>query len=121
MKKTIFSVTLCLVFSAGGCATSSSKISAKYISPLQYNSYSCAQLNAEAQRIQARAVELGGTLDKAANTDKVITGVGAIIFWPALFALGGNEQQEAEYARLKGEYEAVQKAAIQKNCPSIVK
>ena len=40
-----------------------------------------------------------------------------VLFWPALFALGGTKQQEAEYARLRGEYDAVQQAAIQKKCP----
>ena len=43
-----------------------------------------------------------------------------ILFWPALFALGGTKQQEAEYARLKGEYDAVQQAAIAKKFPGII-
>ena len=43
-------------------------------------------------------------------------GVGMILFWPALFALGGTKEQEAEYGRLKGEYEAIQQAAIAKKC-----
>jgi hypothetical protein len=47
-------------------------------------------------------------------------GVGLILFWPALFALGGTKQQEAEYARLKGEYDAVQEAAVIKKCPGAV-
>ena len=34
----------------------------------------------------------------------------------ALFALGGTKEQEAEYGRLKGEYEAIQQAAIAKKC-----
>ena len=46
----------------------------------------------------------------------MITGAGLILFWPALFFIGGTKEQEAEYARLKGEYEALDKVAIQKNC-----
>jgi hypothetical protein len=38
------------------------------------------------------------------------------LFWPAAFALGGTKQQEAEYARLKGESDAVQQAVIAKRC-----
>jgi hypothetical protein len=103
-----------------GCATSSKDISANYVSPLQYQSYDCGQISAEVQRIQARVVELGGRLDQAASNDKAIMGVGLILFWPALFALGGTKQQEAEYARLKGEYDALQQAAIGKKCSGLV-
>ena len=99
-----------------GCATSSKDISATYVSPVQYQSYDCQQLQAETQRIQVRVVELGGRLDQAASNDKALVGVGMILFWPALFALGGTKQQEAEYARLRGEYDAVAQASIQKKC-----
>src|SRR5213079_1316147 len=64
--------------------------------------------------------QLGGRLDEAANNDKGIATVGIILFWPVLFALGGTKQQEAEYSRLKGEYDAVQQAAIAKRCPGLV-
>ena len=99
-----------------GCASSSKDISATYVSPVQYQSYDCQQLQAETQRIQARVVELGGRLDQAASNDKALVGVGMILFWPALFALGGTKQQEAEYARLRGEYDAIAQASILKKC-----
>jgi hypothetical protein len=109
---TAVSITIAL----GGCATASKDITAQYVSPNQYQSYDCQQLTGEAQRLQARYVELGGRLDQAASHDKMITGVGLIIFWPALFALGGTKQQEAEFGRLKGEYDAVQQTMVQKKC-----
>jgi hypothetical protein len=99
-----------------GCATSSKDVSSTYVSPLQYQNYDCPQLSLEAQRIQSRVVETGGRLDQAAANDKALVGVGVILFWPALFALGGTKNQEAEFARLKGEYDAVQKVAIEKKC-----
>lgn len=102
-----------------GCATASKDLSATYVSPLQYQSYDCDQLRAEAQRIQGRVVQLGGRLDEAANNDKGIAAVGIILFWPALFALGGTKQEEAEYSRLKGEYDAVEQQAIIKKCSGI--
>lgn len=83
---------------------------------MQYQSYNCDQLNLEAQRIQTRVVELGGRLDQAAANDKALVGVGMVLFWPALFAVGGTKQQEAEYSRLKGEYDAVQQTTIAKQC-----
>ena len=104
----------------GGCATSSKDISTTYVSPLQYQSYDCPQIQGEVLRIQSRVTELGGRLDQAASNDKALMGVGMILFWPALFALGGTKQQEAEYARLRGEYDALQQSAIQKKCEGAV-
>ena len=101
---------------AAGCATASKDITTAYVSPMQYQGYSCEQIGLESQRIHSRVNQLGGRLDEAASNDKTITGVGVILFWPALFALGGTKGQEAEYARLKGEYEALQQAAVTKNC-----
>ena len=103
-----------------GCATQSADIAPTYISPLQYQSYDCAQLTAETARIQARVAQVGGRLDQAASNDKAITGAGIILFWPALFFLGGTKQQEADFARLKGEYEAIQQAAVLKKCQGLV-
>lgn len=100
------------------CSTASKDISATYVSPSQYSSYDCTQLTAETQRLQARYLELGGRLDQAATNDKALMGVGLILFWPALFALGGTKSQEAEYGRLRGEYDAVQQTLIQKRCAS---
>ena len=63
-----------------------------------------------------RVSQLGGRLDEAASNDKAIGVVGAVLFWPALFALGGTKNQEAEYARIRGEHDALQQASIQKKC-----
>ncbi|WP_172599983.1 hypothetical protein [Sulfuricystis multivorans] len=102
-----------------GCATAAKDIAAQSVSPLQYQQYDCGQISAEMQRVHTRATQLAGRLDEAAANDKAITGVGVILFWPALFALGGTKDQEAEYARLKGEYDALQQVAIQKKCTGI--
>lgn len=101
-----------------GCASSSAEISASYVSPLTYRNYDCDQITAEVGRIQGRVQQLGARLDQAASNDKKLVGVGMILFWPALFALGGTKEQEAEFARLKGEHDALQVAAIEKKCMS---
>ena len=117
MQKTIaIALAISTALSTTGCATSSANIAASYPTPIQYQGYDCAQLTAEAQRIHGRVNQLAGRLDEAANNDKVIMGVGMVLFWPALFALGGTKQQEADYARLKGEYDALQQAMITKKC-----
>lgn len=115
MKKvaaTVLSGCIALV----GCSTASKDITAISASPLQYTSHDCTQLEAENARLTGRISQLGGRLDEAASNDKAIMGVGMILFWPALFALGGTKAQEAEYAKVKGEYDALQQAAILKKC-----
>lgn len=114
MKK-VLAVVL-TVISVAGCAKSAKEVAASEVSPLQYQFYNCEQITMEISRIQSRVSQLGGRLDDAAQKDQIITGVGAVLFWPALFALGGTGQQEAEYAKIKGEYEALQKIAVMKKC-----
>jgi hypothetical protein len=116
MRKVI-AATAVLVLMAG-CATPARKISAAYVSPMSFNSYDCNQLAAESQRIGARVNQLGASVDKQARQDKWATGIGLFLFWPALFMIDGDEGMQADYARLKGEYDAVEEAAIARGCLS---
>lgn len=113
------SIAKAIIFMAGiaigGCATSSKDITEVYVSPLQYNSYDCDQLAAEEQRLRVRASQLGARLDTAAQNDKIIAGASILLFYP-IFFVGGNKAQEAEFARLKGEYSSVEQSAIAKKC-----
>ena len=118
MKKT-FTIFTAVAF-LSGCATASKDIVGTYTSPITYASYDCQQIGAETARIQARVSQLGGRLDTAASNDKAIAGVGMLIFWPALFALGGTKGQEAEYATLKGQHDAIGQASIEKKCATTV-
>jgi hypothetical protein len=99
-----------------GCAQNASEIAATYISPLQYQSYSCNQIAQEATRVSVRVAQLTGTQNQRASGDAAAMVVSAIIFWPALFFIRGDDENAAELARLKGEFEALQQASIQKNC-----
>jgi hypothetical protein len=101
---------------AGACSSASKDVATSYVSPTQYAGYSCEQINVEMQRTSHRMAELGGQLDKNAQTDKMIVGAGAVLFWPALFFVGGTANEEAEYGRVKGEVQALESAAVQKNC-----
>jgi len=99
-----------------GCSTAAKDISAKYVSPAQYASYDCEQIEQELIRVSGKVQELTGQLDDNRETDNVTTTAGIILFWPALFFLGGTKEQEAEYAQLKGEYNALEQASVQKKC-----
>jgi hypothetical protein len=104
----------CLVATA--CAKRSEDVAAAYVSPLQYQQYSCGQLAAEASRLSQRAAELSGVQDSKRTKDKVATVAAVIVFWPAAFLVSGDDAQTAELARLKGEFAAIQQISIQKNC-----
>ncbi|MGY6569476.1 MAG: hypothetical protein ACXIVE_10835 [Salinarimonas sp.] len=99
-----------------GCASSAANIEAAYVSPMNYESYTCAQLEQEAERVSQRAVEVTGRQNERATRDAVATGVGLVLFWPALFFVRGDGAQAAEVARLKGEMETIEKVSIRKNC-----
>jgi hypothetical protein len=99
-----------------GCASSSKEIKAAYVSPIQYDEYSCDQLVSESRRIQQRVSEAGGAVDERASGDSVKMGVGLVLFWPTLFFLKGDGPEAQEFARLKGEHEAIQQAYNLKNC-----
>lgn len=69
-------------------------------------------------RIKNRVNQISGRLDEAATNDAIITGVGVLIFWPALLGLGGTENVERDLARLKGEFDAIQITFQDKKCTS---
>tara|TARA_Y100000588_G_scaffold317918_1_gene347241 strand:- start:42 stop:374 length:333 start_codon:yes stop_codon:yes gene_type:complete len=99
------------------CASDPSKIPTQYISELQYQSYDCKQLEMEAQRVSTRTAELYRRVKKLSDDDAAQMGIGLILFWPALFFLeGGDGPDAAEYARLKGEMDAIERSSISKKC-----
>lgn len=114
MRESFCLATACFVLA--GCASSSSEIRPKYISPLQYQHLTCQQIGAEAQRVSARASEVAGVQDQKSTDDAVATGVGLVLFWPTLFFIKGDGQTAAELGRLKGEFDALEQISIQKDC-----
>jgi len=114
MKAIAAAAAACMLLA--GCATSSKDVATAYVHPLKFKFHDCDQLAMEAHRVAGRARELAPRLDQAANNDAIMTGVGMVLFWPAMLFLGRNESQEAEYAYLKGQAEAIQEAAIARKC-----
>lgn len=99
-----------------GCATRSEDIAASYVSPLQYQSYSCSQLGEEAQRVAAQAGAAMEMQNSNADTDAAGMAIGLLILWPMLLFNQGDGAAAAEVARLKGEMTALEQANIQKRC-----
>lgn len=99
-----------------GCASKSSEITAAYVSPVQFQSYTCQQLAMEANAVSQRAAIVSGAQDQKRSDDAVATGVAVVVFWPAAFLVGGDGPQAAELANLKGQMVAIEQAAVMKNC-----
>jgi hypothetical protein len=100
----------------GGCASSSSDIAPTYVSPVQYQSYTCQQLGLEAQAISTRAATLSGAQDSQRTKDGWATAAAIVVFWPAAFFVGGDKQTAAELASMKGQMVAIEQASIAKKC-----
>ena len=99
-----------------GCASSSSEITPAYVSPVAYQSYTCQQLALEAQAISTRAATLSGNQDSQRSKDQLATAAAIVVFWPAAFFVGGDKQNAAELANMKGQMVAVEQASIAKKC-----
>ncbi len=98
------------------CAKSADNIEASYVSPLNYRGYSCSQIAEEMKRISARATKLAGVVDSNATNDGVATAVAVVVFFPAAFFIKGNGHEAAEYAKIKGEIDTLDKIAQKKGC-----
>ena len=116
MKRIVGAVLVAAILS--GCATNPDHISAQYVSPIQYQNFSCDQIGAELARVSSRVDEVTGQQRKKATDDAIAVGVGIVIFWPALFFLAMGQDKKDELGRLKGEYDALNQAAIQNHCIS---
>ena len=102
---------------AASCATNPYKIDAAYVSPLKYQNYDCQQIAMEMDYIGNRTTKLYQRMKSERKKDNWQMGVGLVLFWPALFALEGGDGPEAsEYAQLKGDFEALRQASVQKKC-----
>ncbi len=113
--RVLFSIIVTALLAA--CSSSAKNIAPSYISPVVYQDYDCSQLAQEAQRVSSHAARAAGVQDEKASNDAVATGVAVVLFWPAAFFVsGGDGQNAAELAKLRGQKEAIEQAAIQKKC-----
>ena len=106
-----------LAVSLASCASHPDKIDSAYVSPLKYSKYDCDQISTEMDYVGQRTTKLYQKLESEREADNWQMGLGLVLFWPALFFLeGGDGPEAAEYAQLKGEYEALRDSAVTKKC-----
>ena len=114
MKNTLISIFFVSLIS---CASNPDSIDAAYVSPLKYAPYDCDQIGLELGYDGQRTNTLYASLRQKRTSDNWQMGVGLLLFWPTLFALeGGDGADAAEYAQLKGEFEALRQNSVEKRC-----
>jgi hypothetical protein len=113
-KKTV--IALGAVSMLAACATPPKDISPTYVSTNLYQGLSCEQLREEAQGVSNRAVAAYGAQKQNVTQDAAMTGVGVVLFWPALFFMQGNGAEAAAVGQVKGEMAAIEQVNRVKNC-----
>ncbi|MDO9638596.1 MAG: hypothetical protein Q7J44_08640 [Pseudotabrizicola sp.] len=116
MNKQVLTTLLAATLVLTACANQPDKVVATYVSPTTYSSFNCRQIISERNRIVQKVNELSGVQKKKADNDAAAMGIGMILFWPALFALGGGSDVEPQLASMKGNYDALTAVGTQKNC-----
>ena len=119
---TIASIAIC----TAGCGTLSKNVVPASVADQTFESYDCARLVEEARSRQVWAKRVAGVLD-----EKTSGSVAHALTWVAFALISGGSlgapapngvpwtdtrQQEAEYARLLGEYSAIERVAMSKQC-----
>lgn len=113
-SSSLFYLTVLLIAS---CATPPDKIESNYVSPLKYKDYTCDEISMVQQEVERKVGRLRNKLQNEADADRNQAIAGTLLFWPAYFWLeGGDSVEAAEYAQLKGEYNALEDAATAKKC-----
>lgn len=115
LKRTVAALTVAAVI-LPGCATRPDNVVASSVSSSRYADRTCKSLVRELDEVQDALRVQSAKLNDKANQDAVVTGVGVILFWPVLFALGNNAGLEGDVARLKGEEQAIRRQMREADC-----
>lgn len=99
-----------------GCATRPENVAASHVSASRYADRTCKSLARELDEVQDALRAQSAKLNDKATQDAVVTGVGVVLFWPVLFALGNNSGLEGDVARLKGEEQAIRRQMREADC-----
>lgn len=116
MRKLIPTTALIVATTLSACATAPEAVAPSYVSSTSYASMNCNRLNMEAQHINSKLSEATGRQQAKATSDATMTAISLLVFWPAAFFISGDGAAAGELARLKGEAQAVNEAAIAKGC-----
>ena len=113
MKKTLILLSLFLF----SCASQPDEIKATYIPSATFINLNCEQIDVAIRQKSSRLQVLYQMLSDKKKSDQTKAAVGAVLFFPALFLLGGDDSPEArEYSTLRGELEALKDVKVVNKC-----
>ena len=116
-KYLIFGVAVSFALVLSGCNNvKSSEVISQNVSTYEYSDMTCSQLEGEMVFLNNAANSAGNVVDKKNSSAKGKNAAAFILFWPALFLIDDNSTEAQQYARKKGEYEAVQRTHRKKDC-----
>jgi hypothetical protein len=104
----------CLAMTA--CATRPDNISATYVSPVTYQSMSCAQLAEERARVSGELARLVDLQYQNANADAMMVAVGVVFVPIVALGLFATKDRKVEIGQLKGQDGALAEAMRAKQC-----
>lgn len=116
--KTSVAIACAAVLFLGACSDAQKAVEVQpdYVSSHKYNGMSCSKLRIEAERVKASVAGFETSVDKAYKNDKTMEAVTWILFWPAVFAMDGNDEEAAKLSKAKGEAQAITAAMEAKGC-----
>jgi hypothetical protein len=106
-----------LLCAASGCATRSSDVAPQPADPATFATWDCARIDEESDRVQLHAADVAYAVDARVGNNMIALGLGVMVFWPALLAMRPDGMEAQELAALKGRFEALRTAALQRGCP----
>lgn len=116
--KNVIVGALSAALTVSACASSPENVRSQYVSPAQYASYDCSQIEQDLREISQHVHELTKEQRRRADQDAWTTGVGVVVFWPALFFLMRGDKAD-DLARMKGEYDALVTSSRRKDCTGL--
>ena len=116
MRRLLMTSGIAVALATSGCATHPDDIQGYYVSPRKYQNFSCDELMVEAQALNTKIAALYGDARTDSYTDAALMTATLVVFWPAAFFIGADAGKEAQYAVLKGEFEAIEMASQNNDC-----
>lgn len=101
-----------------GCSTAqqATEVNAVKFSVAPYLKMDCQSLSMELNKLYRDASISSNQVDERYNKDKNAEVVAWVLFWPAAFALEGNQEEAAKLASIKGQIDAIQDALVINGC-----
>lgn len=112
-------ILISLIFSnLASCSTAqkATEVQSVRIPVAPYLKMSCKELATEQSNLIREAESAGAIVDKTHDSDQALVIVSWLLFWPAAFAIEGNQDEASKLASIKGQLEAVNEAQSINDC-----